>query len=61
MSSPVEMLLSGLTAGGGNWNFNPSFAAFWDLWEDLWRFLGTGFYLPLCNAWPLSSWNTGEL
>lgn len=54
MSLPIEMLLSGLSARGRNWNFNPSLAAFWDLWEDRWRFLGKGFYLPLCNAWPFS-------
>lgn len=36
MSLPVETLLSGLKAGGGSWNFCPSFDAFWDLWEDLW-------------------------
>lgn len=35
MSLPVEMLLSGLKAGGGSWNFSPSFDAFWDLWEGL--------------------------
>lgn len=61
MSLPIEMLLSGLSARGRNWNSNPSLAAFWDLWEDQWRFLGKGFYLPLCNAQPFSSWHSGEL
>lgn len=28
---------------------------------DQQKFPGTGFYVPLCNAWPLTSWDSGEL